>query len=204
MAPSQFDFEEEFEETPIVTLWDEQGRSLDCYLDKEYTPPGRNALTYILLAPVDTPVMILAWEEEAEDEESDAFLIEDSEEIEKIFADAKAVLAELDLQLKFTAHTLTVSGELPPLEDDNVLSLEIDSEGQTTEEPEELQFLASFFFEDQKYSIYTPLAPLLFLATSDEDRKKIELLSPDDEELQPILEELLFDELEDQLDDGLE
>jgi len=80
----------------------------------------------MLLVPVDTPVMILAWDEESEEEESDAFLIEDSEEIERIFADAKAVLAELDLLLKSTAHTLTVSGELPPLEEDNVLSLEID------------------------------------------------------------------------------
>lgn len=195
MAPSQFDFEDELEEAEIVTLWDERGRSLDCYIEKDYTPPDDDDLTYLLLVPVDTPVMILAWEEEAEEEESDAFLIEDSEEIEKVFASAKAVLAELDLQLKFTAHTLTVSGELPPLEEDNVLSLEIDSEGQTTEEPEELQFLASFFSEDQKYSIYTPLAPLLFLATSDAEGK-VELVSPDDEGLQPILEELLFEELE--------
>lgn len=193
MSP-QFNFQEnELEEADVITLWDEQGRSLDCYIENAYETDD---LTYMLLVPVDTPVMILAWDEESEEEESDAFLIEDSEEIERIFADAKAVLAELDLLLKPTAHTLTVSGELPPLEEDNVLSLEIDSdEPSSSSEPEELQFLASFFSEDQKYSIYSPLAPLLFLAVGD-GQGKVELVSPDDDGMGPILEELLFDELD--------
>ena len=194
MSPSQFNFQEnELEEADIITLWDEQGRSLDCYIENAYETDD---LTYMLLVPVDTPVMILAWDEESEEEESDAFLIEDSEEIERVFADAKAVLAELDLLLKPTAHTLTVSGELPPLEEDNVLSLEIDSDApSSSSEPEELQFLASFFSEDQKYSIYSPLAPLLFLAVGDAEGK-VELVSPDDDGMGPILEELLFDELD--------
>ncbi|ROH98337.1 DUF3727 domain-containing protein [Microcystis aeruginosa FACHB-524] len=193
MSP-QFNFQEnELEEADVITLWDEQGRSLDCYIENAYETDD---LTYMLLVPVDTPVMILAWDEESEEEESDAFLIEDSEEIERVFADAKAVLAELDLLLKPTAHTLTVSGELPPLEEDNVLSLEIDSdEPSSSSEPEELQFLASFFSEDQKYSIYSPLAPLLFLAVGDAEGK-VELVSPDDDGMGPILEELLFDELD--------
>ncbi|AKE63487.1 hypothetical protein N0824_00456 [Microcystis sp. 0824] len=193
MSP-QFNFQEnELEEADVITLWDEQGRSLDCYIENAYETDD---LTYMLLVPVDTPVMILAWDEESEEEESDAFLIEDSEEIERVFADAKAVLAELDLLLKPTAHTLTVSGELPPLEEDNVLSLEIDSDApSSSSEPEELQFLASFFSEDQKYSIYSPLAPLLFLAVGDAEGK-VELVSPDDDGMGPILEELLFDELD--------
>jgi hypothetical protein len=193
MSP-QFNFQEnELEEADVITLWDEQGRSLDCYIENAYETDD---LTYMLLVPVDTPVMILAWDEESEEEESDAFLIEDSEEIERVFADAKAVLAELDLLLKSTAHTLTVSGELPPLEEDNVLSLEIDSDApSSSSEPEELQFLASFFSEDQKYSIYSPLAPLLFLGVGDGEGK-VELVSPDDDGMGPILEELLFDELD--------
>ena len=193
MSP-QFNFQEnELEEADVITLWDEQGRSLDCYIENAYETDD---LTYMLLVPVDTPVMILAWDEESEEEESDAFLIEDSEEIERVFADAKAVLAELDLLLKSTAHTLTVSGELPPLEEDNVLSLEIDGdEPSSSSEPEELQFLASFFSEDQKYSIYSPLAPLLFLGVGDGEGK-VELVSPDDDGMGPILEELLFDELD--------
>ncbi|MFM7791995.1 MAG: DUF1292 domain-containing protein, partial [Microcystis panniformis] len=89
MSP-QFNFQEnELEEADVITLWDEQGRSLDCYIENAYETDD---LTYMLLVPVDTPVMILAWDEESEEEESDAFLIEDSEEIERIFADAKAVL----------------------------------------------------------------------------------------------------------------
>lgn len=193
MSP-QFNFQEnELEEADVITLWDEQGRSLDCYIENAYETDD---LTYMLLVPVDTPVMILAWDEESEEEESDAFLIEDSEEIERVFADAKAVLAELDLLLKPTAHTLTVSGELPPLEEDNVLSLEIDSDApSSSSEPEELQFLASFFSEDQKYSIYSPLAPLLFLGVGDGEGK-VELVSPDDDGMGQILEELLFDELD--------
>ncbi len=90
MSP-QFNFQEnELEEADVITLWDEQGRSLDCYIENAYETDD---LTYMLLVPVDTPVMILAWDEESEEEESDAFLIEDSEEIERVFADAKAVLA---------------------------------------------------------------------------------------------------------------
>ena len=172
MSP-QFNFQEnELEEADVITLWDEQGRSLDCYIENAYETDD---LTYMLLVPVDTPVMILAWDEESEEEESDAFLIEDSEEIERVFADAKAVLAELDLLLKPTAHTLTAPS--------------------SSSEPEELQFLASFFSEDQKYSIYSPLAPLLFLAVGDAEGK-VELVSPDDDGMGPILEELLFDELD--------
>jgi hypothetical protein len=146
MSP-QFNFQEnELEEADVITLWDEQGRSLDCYIENAYETDD---LTYMLLVPVDTPVM-----------------------------------------------TLTVSGELPPLEEDNVLSLEIDSdEPSSSSEPEELQFLASFFSEDQKYSIYSPLAPLLFLGVGDGEGK-VELVSPDDDGMGPILEELLFDELD--------
>ncbi|MDV3000893.1 MAG: hypothetical protein N5P05_002499 [Chroococcopsis gigantea SAG 12.99] len=192
MSPSKFNQENpdnELEDLEIITLSDEQGRTLDCYIENALEADD---LTYLLLVPVDTPVMILAWDEE---DESDAILIEDSEEIEEIFGNAKAVLAELNLHLKLTAHTLTVSGELPALDDELVLSLEIESETQSNSEPEELQFLASFSFEDEKYSIYTPLAPLLFLASCDEDGN-VELVSPDDQQLQPILEELLFEELE--------
>jgi hypothetical protein len=191
MSSFKFDPENELDDEEKVTLTDEEGRSLECYvensLEAEYT-------TYLLLMPVDTPVVILAWDGEDEEEFSDAILIEDSEEIEQIFADAKAVLAELDLTLRNTAYTLTVSGELPPLEDDEIITLEIDSEDKPLE-PEELQFLASFYSQEHKYSIYTPLSPLLFLAKYNQ-QGEIELVSPDERQMQPILEELLIEELE--------
>ena len=190
MSSSEFSDESEQYDSEIVTLFDEAGRSLDCYIENSLETEES---TYLLLLPIDSPVVILAWDDEDE-EESEAVMIEDSEEIEQVFADAKAVLAELDLILKHTAFTLTMSGELPPLEEDSILTLELEEEGSQLE-AEELQFLASFYHQEQKYSIYTPLAPLIFVARSNAFGK-LELLSPEEQQLQVILEELLFDELE--------
>lgn len=193
MSSSQYNPENELDDAEIVTLTDEAGQSLDCYIENALETED---ITYLLLMPIDTPVVILAWDDTAEEDDfSNAFLVEDETEITKVFADAKAVLAELDLVLKQTAYTLTVSGELPPLEDEGILTLELDSDGQEKLEPEELQFLTSFYHKEQKYSVYTPLTPLLFLATYDH-LGRIELVSPDDEDIQPILEELLFEEME--------
>lgn len=192
MSSSQFNQEMEPDDTESVILTDEEGRSLECYIENSLETEEE---TYLLLMPMDTPVMILIYDDQDDDEDiTDAVLLEDNTEIEEIFADAKAVLAELDLNLKYTAFTLTVSGELPPLEDDEILTLELDTDNSQVE-PEELQFLASFYHLEQKYSIYTPLAPLLFLAKYDRFGQ-LQLVSAEDEQMQPILEELLFDELE--------
>jgi superfamily II helicase len=122
MPSSQFDSENEQYDEEVVTLVDEYNRSLDCYIEHSLESEGT---TYILLLPVDSPVVIMAWDEEEEEEEvPEAVLIEEKEEIEEVFDDAKAVLAEQNLILKHTAFTLTVSGELPPIEDDKVLTLE--------------------------------------------------------------------------------
>lgn len=193
MSSSQYNPENELDDTEVITLIDESGRSLECYIENALET---DEITYLLLMPIDTPVVILAWDDETEqDDYSNAVLVEDEAEIEKIFADAKAVLAELDLMLKMTGYTLTVSGELPPLEDEGILTLELESDDQESLEPEELQFLVSFYHLEQKYSIYTPLAPLLFLATYDQ-LGNIELVSPEDRDIQPILEELLFEEMD--------
>ena len=149
--------------------------------------------------PVDIPVVILSWDGEEEDSDnneeiSNGVLLEDPIEIEEIFADAKAVLAELDLTLKLTAFTLTLTGELPPIEDDGILTLELGNE-EPSLESEELQFLKDFYHNKQKYSIYTPLSPLLFLAKYNL-LGKVELVSPEDQQMQVILEELLFDDMD--------
>lgn len=196
MSSFQFNQESDPEDIESVTLTDEEGRTLTCYIENAIE--GDDG-TYLLLMPVDIPVVILAWDNDTdEDEDSDeitnAVLLEDPVEIEEIFADAKAVLAELDLTLKLTAFTLTVVGELPPIEDDGILTLELESEGPALDS-EELQFLKDFYHQNQKYSIYTPLSPLLFLAKYDL-LGKVELISPSDEEMQGILEELLFDEMD--------
>ena len=193
MSSFQFSPENEPEEIDSVTLTDDEGRTLECYVENALEAEDG---TYILLMPVNIAVVILAWDGQSEEENEDTnvVLLEDKVEIQKIFPDAKAVLAELDLALSFTAFTLTVKGELPPIEDDGILTLELDTEEQPLNS-EELQFLAGFYHENQKYSVYTPLAPLLFLAKYDL-LGQVSLISPDDQRMQPILEELLFDDTE--------
>lgn len=176
--------------TDIVTLIDETGRSLDCYLENSVELDNS---IYILLLPIDSPVVIMTWdEEEGEDDEiSDAIIIEEPTQIQKLFADAKAVLAELNLVLQNTAFTLTVNGELPPLHEDEILSLEVDDDEDV--DTEDLQFLASFYHQKHKYSIYSPIAPLLFVAC-DNQEGQLELLAPDDPNLGAILEFLMYDD----------
>jgi hypothetical protein len=192
MSSSKFEKEHEQYEEELVTLIDSEGRTLLCYIEQYLEYEG---MTYLLLMPVDIPIVMMSWDEEEEEEDLvEAIMIEDGDEIETIFADAKAVLAEQNLTLKHTAYTLTATGELPPIDEDQVLTLNLEEEDSQLE-PEELQFLASFYHAEQKYSIYTPLTPLLFFARYNLDNE-LELVSPDAEEFQPILEELLADEPE--------
>jgi hypothetical protein len=197
MSSFPFNQEQDPDEAEVVTLIDPEGRSLECYVENSIETQES---TYLLLMPVDIPGVIVAWEDVEEDEEDfvEAILLEDSEEIAAIFPDAKAVLAEQNLILQNTAFTLSIKGELPPIEEDSILTLELDGDEEEESQPleaEELQFLASFYHQDNKYSIYTPIAPLLFLAKSTPNGD-LELVSPEDEDIQPILEELLFEELD--------
>ncbi len=192
MASSHLPQDNESDDLETITLTDERNRALECYIEHslEY-----GYYTYLLLQPRDLPIIILAWDDEDEDEDgAEAIFIEEEEELEELFPDAKAVLAELNLTLKYSAFTLTASGELPPLEEDDILTLEMEEESNELS-PEELQFLASFYHKEQKYQIYTPLAPLMFFARQTPDGN-LELISPEDKQIQPILEELLFDELD--------
>ncbi|MBD2181739.1 DUF3727 domain-containing protein [Planktothrix sp. FACHB-1355] len=178
------------QDEPVI-LKDEAGRELACYIERFLEVEGKE---YVLLLPVDSPVEIFAWNEDFEDEEA-ATLIEDDESINKIFPTAQAVLAEQDLVLKHTAFSLTVAGELPEVDEEEILTLEIEDE-ISQQQPEELQFLASFYHEEQEYAIYTPLDPLLFFGRLTQGGKA-ELLSPEEfQRVQPMLEEQLFDELE--------
>ncbi len=87
---------------------------------------------------------------------------------------------------------LTASGELPPLEEDNIISLELEED--TSEiEPDELQFLASFYSSEQKYNLCTPLSPLLFIGQRNQ-KGKIDICQDHDDKFPLILEELLFDD----------
>ncbi|MBE9127163.1 MULTISPECIES: DUF3727 domain-containing protein [unclassified Coleofasciculus] len=193
MFSSEFPHENGQSDTNNVTLTDEAGRSLSCYIEHSLEVEGTE---YLLLLPVDSPVEIVAWDEEEEEDFADATLIQGEEEIDVIFSDAQAVLAEQNLTLKRTAFTLTVAGEIPPVDEEEILTIEIEEEEDTELEPEQFQLLASFYHEEQEYGIYTPLDPLLFFAQRNQ-AGQLELLSPEQfEKVQPLLEELLFDELE--------
>jgi hypothetical protein len=200
MFSSEFPQENGSSDNGSVTLTDEAGRSLNCHIERSLEVDGSE---YLLLRPIDSPVEIVAWDEDEEEDQADATLIEDEEEIDLIFSDAQAVLAEQNLTLKRTAYTLTVSGELPELDEDEILTIEIE-EDDLDLEPEEFQLLASFYHEEQEYGIYTPLDPLLFFAQRNQAGQP-ELLSPEEFSrvqpllkplLEPLLEELLFDESE--------
>ena len=170
-----------------LTIVDEDGRSLPCYIEQSIEVDN---MTYLLLVPVDIPVIIMGINQDS-DEELEAAMLDDDSAIAQIFNNAKAVLAEQNLYLHHTAYTLTATGELPPIEEDQVLTL--DSGDDDDLEEEELQSLCYFFHADQKYGIYTPLNPLLFFARYDVENR-LELVSPDQENLLPILEELLSEE----------
>ncbi len=181
----------------FVTLTDESGRHLNCSIEHSLDVEGAE---YLLLMPVDTPVEIVAWDDEEDEDSTDATLLEDDAEIDLIFSDAQAVLAEQNLVLKRTGFTLTVAGELPSVDDvdeDDILTIEIE-EDDVKLEPEELMFLASFYHEEQKYEVYTPLDPLLFPAKRNK-AGQAELLSPEEiKTVQPLLNEWLFNDLDEE------
>ncbi|MEM9904713.1 MAG: DUF3727 domain-containing protein [Cyanobacteria bacterium P01_D01_bin.44] len=176
---------------PTVTLADDSGLTLDCFIEQTLTVEGRD---YLLLLPVDAPIEIFVWQSEEDDEEELLADVDDAL-IDELFPTARAVLAELDLLLQRSAHTLTASGELPEPQDDNCFSLEVaNDDGDPT--IDEFQMLASFFHEDEQYTLSTPLEPLLFFAKRDRNGKTT-LLSPEEfEQIQSQLEDKLFDVLD--------
>ena len=180
---------EDFDDAELVTLTDELGRQLPCYIERELELDGK---IYLLLLPENAPIEIFAWDED--DEVTELVSVEDEEEIDRIFADANAVLSEQNLTLKRTAFTLSASGELPPLDPNEVVTIELDEEDDQLE-PEEFQILARFYNLEQEYAICTPVDPLLFFGKADANGL-ISLLSEQEaEELQPRLEDLLLDEI---------
>lgn len=198
MSPDTFSQNNDPNNLERIGLLDKEGRSLYCYVERELEIDNEN---YLLVSPVDTPIRVLAWDGiEAETEDSELILIEDPEEIDEIFETAKAVLSELNLVLKNTAYTLTVEGEIPPFDEADVISLELDEEDEEDEsepvEPEELQFLTSFHHGQYKYSIYTPIDPLLYIVKRDLSGK-IELIDHEDQKIRPIIEAFLFEDQED-------
>ena len=118
MFSSESPEENEHSEAGVVTLKDETGRTLDCYVERSLFIEDQE---YLLLLPVDSAIEIFAWQADGDEEE--AIPVEDDATIDKIFDTAAAVLAEQNLILKRTAFALTVAGELPAVEDTELFTL---------------------------------------------------------------------------------
>lgn len=175
---------------PIVTLTDEAGRKLPCYVEKSLEIDG---VEFLLLLTVNLPIEIFVWQSDDDDEE--VLVDVEDEDIDAIFPSARAVLAELDLILERSAHTLTAEGDLPEADEEDCFSLEI-SEGEEQTITEDFQMLANFFHEDTQYTACTPLEPLLFFASRQADGST-ELVDPDDfQKMRSQLEDKLFDVLD--------
>ncbi|MDJ1183731.1 DUF3727 domain-containing protein [Roseofilum casamattae] len=162
------------EEMPIVFLKDTESRELPCSVEHSFTHEGHN---YLVLLPKDTPVEILAWDGEGDEEE--LIPIEEAGEIDRLFDLARAVLGEQNLTLNRTDISLTVTGELPEL---------LEQYDESEDGLEAYQSLANFCFGEDEYEISMPLNPLFLLARitssgeatvlSDEEVEAIEHLLP--------------------------
>lgn len=179
---------------PIVTLTDEDGRKLPCYVEKSLDVDGAE---FLLLITVNLPIEIFVWQssEEVGDDDEEVLVDIEDDEIDAIFPSARAVLAELDLILEHSAHTLTAEGDLPEADEEDCFSLEI-SEDEEHPITEEFQMLANFFHEEIQYTICTPLEPLLFFARREADGS-VDLVDPEDfQKMRSQLEDKLFDVLD--------
>ena len=186
-------FIDEPAEYPIVTLTDDEDRMLPCYVEKSLDVEG---VEYLLLLPVNLPIEVFVWQQVDDDgEENGEEILADveDEEIDDLFPSARAVLAELDLLLERSAHTLTAAGDLPEADEEDCFSLEIDEEdAQATEE---FQMLADFYHNEAQYTLCTPLEPLMFFARR--KGKVVTLVEPEEfQEMRSQLEDKLFDALD--------
>ena len=182
-------------EYPVVMLTDEDERQLACYVEKSSDVEDTE---FLLLLPVNLPIEIFVWESDDESDDDEAEVLVDIEEddIDQLFPTARAVLAELDLLLERSAHTLTAAGNLPAADEEDCFSLDISEEGDEHPVTEEFQILANFFHEDSQYTLCTPLDPLLFFATRSADGE-IELVEPEEfQKMRSQLEDKLFDVLD--------
>ncbi len=202
-------------DVPTVWLKDDTGRSLFCHLEYSLTLEDK---TYGLLQPVDAPVMIFAWDEDSDEPD----ILEDVAQLEPLLPTAKAVLSEQNLTLLDTAVTLTVEGDLPEIDDedlereaalqnsalrpDSLQHSEIERKGMDLDalgddeddedEYDEYQLLAHFLFEGREYEVYTPIKPPFAFWTVLEEGEP-QLLDPEVmEDIEPLLNEAVARELD--------
>lgn len=170
-------------EGSTIEIKDDAGKSLPCLVETAFKV---GSIEYLLLQPVDIPVQIFGWEETDDDDETQLVDVTE-EEIALIFPIAQAVLAEQNLSLKRSAHTLTVTGELPDSTEENIIEIDTEEDGNCSE----FQQLADFYYEEQEYSVFTSLDPLMFIAKVGDDGQPTLLTAEEMETLEPYLAEHL-------------
>lgn len=181
-----------FDESSVV-LTDDLGRFLPCTVEQQFDLQQRE---YLLLLPIDTPIEIFAWR--IDDASGEEVLVDvEDDEIDQLFPTARAVLAEHNLTLQRTAITLTAAGEFPEANEEDCLTLELDELDESGEAAtEEFQTLATFYHNDEEYTICTPLNPLLIFARRNL-QGSLEVVTPEEfQSIRSTLEEKLFDLLE--------
>jgi hypothetical protein len=170
-------------EGSTIVLTDETGKSLPCTVETKFKV---DSTEYLLLQPVDFSVQIFAWQETDDDEETELVDVTE-EEIDLIFSTAQAVLSEQNLSLRRSAYTLTVLGDLPEPTEEDIIEIDTEEDGNCGE----FQELAHFYYEEQAFSVFTALDPLMFIAKVSDDGLP-EILTPTEmAALEPYVEQYL-------------
>lgn len=178
---------------PTVVVKDDAGRSLSCYI--EHSLQLKEA-SYVVLMPVETPVYLFAFDDE---DSEDPSIIEADDDIAALYPIAKAVLEEQNMALHWSAFILTVSGDVPDLEEEEE-DYGYDPEDANGTSHEAFQLLAEFLHEDQEYAICAPLNPVLILARMVQGQPQV--LEDDElERIQPLLEEFLAGQVIDMIEE---
>ena len=170
-------------EGSTIVLTDDTGKSLSCTVETKFKV---DSTEYLLLQPVDFSVQIFAWQETDDEEETELVDVTE-EEIDLIFSTAQAVLSEQNLSLRRSAYTLTVSGDLPEPTEEDIIEIDTEEDGNCGD----FQELANFYYEEQAFSVFTALDPLMFIAKVSDDGLP-EILTPAEmAALEPYVEQYL-------------
>eukprot|EP00274_Cyanoptyche_gloeocystis_P003183 CAMPEP_0196658196 /NCGR_PEP_ID=MMETSP1086-20130531/27960_1 /TAXON_ID=77921 /ORGANISM="Cyanoptyche gloeocystis , Strain SAG4.97" /LENGTH=307 /DNA_ID=CAMNT_0041991659 /DNA_START=55 /DNA_END=978 /DNA_ORIENTATION=+ len=139
-----------------------------------------NGVNFVLLKPKFSTVEVYRWDGPAADmnfgsaEEVEAIDVEDPR-MDKLFPVASEFLSrDFGLTLHRSALVATVEGDFPDCDPEDIVSVGLDDEY----EPEEFQVIDTFPFEQQKYSLLTPLVPPLYYGRFENGR--VHLLSPEE------------------------
>lgn len=186
------------ESPETLVLRDEQDQPLKCEILRKVVIEEQ---TYALVTPVEAVIKVLVWAAEEPDQpvngdaEMEGILDEpDPEELQAAMPTLEAVLGELNLTLQQNGfEILTVRGELPAVEEEDVLEI-----GESEEDTQEFQLLGTFFHQGRKYGIVTPLDPMVIYVALPEEGEPYLLTPEDSPELLERLDALLLD-LEEEL-----